>query len=90
MTGSQYTVRATRPERRGDYPSWARSRFALASQYRIPISPYRLAIVRLAALGVESVGMRRAVAQQVQRVGRECSMRREARDDSLAEACRNV
>ena len=50
----------------------------------------RLAVVGLAALGVEPVGMGRDVAEQVQRVGREPGVTRRGFDRAVAQAPRLV
>jgi hypothetical protein len=50
----------------------------------------RLAVVGLAALGIEPVGMGRDVAEQVQRMGRDAGARRRGFDGALAQAPRVV
>ena len=50
----------------------------------------RLAVVGLAALGVEPVGMGRDVAEQVQRMGREPRVRRGILERAVAQAPRLV
>ena len=50
----------------------------------------RLAVVGLAALGVEPVGMGRDVAEQVQRMGREPGVTRRGFDRAVAQAARVV
>ena len=50
----------------------------------------RLAVVGLAALGIEPVGMGRDVAEQVQRMGREPGVRRRGFDRAVAQAPRLV
>ena len=50
----------------------------------------RLAVVGLAALGIEPVGMGRDVAEQVQRMGREPGVRRRIFDRAVAQAPRLV
>ncbi len=50
----------------------------------------RLAVVGLAALGIEPVGMGRDVAEQVQRMGREPGVRRRGFERAVAQAPRLV
>ena len=50
----------------------------------------RLAVVGLAALGIEAVGMGRDVAEQVERIGREPGVRQRISDRAVAQAPRLV